>query len=350
MNMKIAVDISPLKSGHKGRGTGRYTGLILAALKKSTAGHEIIEHSDTIVSDADLTFYPYFDPFFLTLPLFKSGPVVVTVHDLIPIRFPEHFKRGIRGGIKWQLQRHALKQVDAVITDSEASKRDIVKFTGIEGSKISVVYLAPTLEFTNGSVSDVFGLRTRFHIPGRYILYVGDVNYNKNIPNLLRAFAGILKRFPDILLIFVGRAFMEPGLPETRDILALADVLGVGKNIRRTGYIGEPDLKALYLSADCFVMPSFAEGFGLPLLDALSAGCVTVASKTSSIAEIAGPSIPVDPGVPEDIASGLLKALMLTPQKRISFKRKAAEWASRFTWEKTANETIKVFESVVGSR
>ena len=145
--MNIAINVSPLQTGHKVRGTGFYLVNLKNALLKYFPERKFTFFTGKINESVDLVHYPYFDPFFLSLPLRKNYPLIVTVHDLTPIVFPKHFPIGIKGRLKWYMQKIALKSADAVITDSEASKKDIVRYTDIPGIKVHVVYLAAGEEF-----------------------------------------------------------------------------------------------------------------------------------------------------------------------------------------------------------
>ena len=152
--MKIAIDISPLKTGHKVRGVGFYLEHLKNALLKYFPQNEYVffESGEKLPDDIGLVHFPYFEPFFLALPLYKKFKTVVTVHDLTPIVFPQAFPRGIKGELKWQMQKYALRQADAIITDSESSKNDIIKYVGAELNKINVVYLAAGEEFKAAKV------------------------------------------------------------------------------------------------------------------------------------------------------------------------------------------------------
>src|ERR1035437_9648563 len=151
--MKIAIDMSPLKTGnflqHRVRGTGFYLENLKRSLLKYYPKNEYIffTRGEKLPKDVEVVHYPYFEPFFLTLPVFSKNKKIVTVHDLTPLVFPDHFKSGLKGNLKWQIQKLALKNADAIITDSESSKKDIVKFAGINSEKIKVVYLAAGPEF-----------------------------------------------------------------------------------------------------------------------------------------------------------------------------------------------------------
>ena len=151
--MNVAIDVSPLKSGHylqhRVRGTGFYIQNLRLSLEKyySENKYTYFNRGDLLDKNTDVVHYPYFEPFFLTLPILSKYKTVVTVHDLTPLVFPEHFKSGLKGALKWQIQKASLRNAVSIITDSESSKKDIVKYVGINESKIKVVYLAAGSEF-----------------------------------------------------------------------------------------------------------------------------------------------------------------------------------------------------------
>src|SRR6266581_1905653 len=142
--MKIAIDISPLQTGHKVRGVGFYLKNLKKTLLRYDTRNDYIffAQDEKLDNKADLVHYPYFEPFFITLPFFSKQKRVVTVHDLTPIVFPEHFPAGIKGKFSWQVQKFNLQRSDGIITDSESSKKDIIRYVGAPESKIHVVYLA----------------------------------------------------------------------------------------------------------------------------------------------------------------------------------------------------------------
>src|SRR5688500_16619599 len=129
--MKIAVNTLPLKTAHKDRGIGFYTNNLVENLKKDSQIE--LQEFDSLseVRDAEVVHYPWFDLFFKTLLVQKSIPTVVTIHDVMPLRFKEHYPIGIRGKINLYLQKRALKKCSAIITDSNASKNDIIKYLKI---------------------------------------------------------------------------------------------------------------------------------------------------------------------------------------------------------------------------
>jgi glycosyltransferase involved in cell wall biosynthesis len=350
--MRIAISTLPLTTGHKDRGIGTYTRELVEVLKSQKSRHTFtfFARDSEIPKNADAVHYPFFDPFFLTLPVFRGKPTVVTVHDLIPIVFPEHFPRGIRGEVKWQVQRRNLANVTHVITDSECSKRDIIRLVGIDEAKITVVPLAPPASMT--PMRDPVKLAAtmeRYHLPHHFAMYVGDVNWNKNIAGLLHAWQRVMARrnLPqDAKLILVGKAFTEPDLPEAIAINDVIRKLRIDDSVVQVGFVPDEDLRALYMLSHACVFPSLYEGFGLPILEAMACGGIVVSSSAASLAEVAGPSLIVDPLDPKDIASGILKACQLPTQKREDLVEEGIAWAKRFTWTKVAKQTINVYEAV----
>ena len=188
--MKIAIDISPFQTGHRVRGVGFYLENLRNTLLKYFPDNNYVffQRGEKLPKDVQIVHFPYFEPFFLALPIYRKFKTVVTVHDLTPIVFPEAFPRGIKGEIKWQMQRFALKRADAILTDSKFSKKDIQKYVGVRENKIHVVYLAAGEQFkqlkTGNWVSEV---KKRYDLPDRFLLYVGDVTWNKNLPRLIDA-------------------------------------------------------------------------------------------------------------------------------------------------------------------
>jgi len=345
--MHIAIDITPLETGHKDRGVGMYTKLLIEALEKYGSNHSyhFFTRGQKIPNDIELIHYPYFDPFFITLPFVYSKPTVVTVHDLIPLVFPEHFPAGIRGALKWHYQRMKLTRVSRIIADSESSKRDIERIAGAPESRIDVVHLAPSSQYRPvTSESLLSAIKTKYKLPEKFILYIGDVNWNKNIVGLLQAFQYLKAQ---IKLVLAGKAFMNSSLAEAKDIQSQINFLGIRDRVITPGFISFEDLPALYSLACVYIQPSHYEGFGLPVLEAMACGTPVVSSRASSLAEIAGPAITVDPSDSQDIARGLLEALTMTPVKRKALIHAQTQWVQRFFWERVAHQTIASYEKTL---
>ncbi|MFZ5535476.1 MAG: glycosyltransferase family 4 protein [Patescibacteria group bacterium] len=350
--MNIAINTLPLSTEHRMRGTGVYTKNLIDALLKYEKGHtySFFTRVEDILKKTDVVHYPFFDPFFLTLPFFKHYPTVVTVHDMIPLLFPDKFPPGIRGRVKWQIQRLSLMGAAAIVTDSRSSKKDIAKLTGKQEEKIHVVPLAPSPSYKR--VTDeqrIRAMRQRYHLPEEYVLYVGDVNWNKNVTGLLAAWKltrAKLSRSRNTTLVLAGSAFSNTELRETRDILQLITSLGIGKHVIRPGFIRDEDMSALYSGARSVVLPSWYEGFGFPVIEAMMCGVPVVASDRGSIPEISGPALSADPGNTGELARAIRQSVMLPPKERKQLVKNEMEWAKQFTWKRVAKETASVYASL----
>ena len=347
--MKIAIDISPLQTGHKVRGAGFYLENLKTALVKyySQNEYKFFTRGEKLPEDVDLVHFPYFEPFFLALPIYKKYLTVVTVHDLTPIVFKKHFPRGLKGELKWQMQRYALKKADAIITDSNCSKRDIVKRVGVPAERVSVIYLSAGEEFKviHSSESAVQDLREKYNLPEKFVLYVGDVTWNKNLPRLIEAVKSI-----GVPLVMVGKALVSEDFdknnPWNKDLVKVQDLAKNDKNIIRLGFIPTQDLIAIYNVATVFVMPSLYEGFGLPILEAMSCGCPVITAKEGSLEEVAGEAaLYVDAYSKESIAKGI-KEVFENPILQKKLLQEGLKRVNEFSWKKTAAETLEVYKKV----
>jgi len=343
--MKIALDISPIKTGHKIRGIGSYTEKLTRELQKykDQVELELFENPNS-PPPADVIHYPYFDLFFHTLPFRATTSRVVTIHDVIPLVFPDYFPVGVKGYLSFFFQKMALRNVNAVICDSENSKKDIISKLSYPSEKIHPIYLAPGENFKKISNKKLLDeVSKRFNLPSNFILYVGDVNWNKNIPNLLKAV-----KLAKVNIVMVGSALVDKNLVQTEGIDKLIKELGISSQITRTGYIEENDLIAIYNLAECSVLPSFYEGFGLPVVESMACGTPVICSNVASLSEIAKDiAIFCDPTDSQDIADNISAVLNLSPQKLESLSTKLIRYTAKFSWQKVAKQTIKVYESVV---
>jgi glycosyltransferase involved in cell wall biosynthesis len=349
--MNIGIDVSPLKSqnllAHRVRGTGFY----IENLKKSLLKYypenkySFFIRGEKILNDIDLVHYPYFEPFFLTLPFFKKQKTVVTVHDLTPLVFKKYFPVGIKGNINWQIQKLAMKSADAIITDSESSRKDIIKYTGISSSKVHTVYLAAGEEFGKFQIpnSKFQMLKEKYNLPEKFVLYVGDVTWNKNLPRLVEAVRKI-----NVTLVMVGSALDQKKIdhsnPWNQDLLRVLGATLDDKRFIRLGFVSTEDLVDIYNLATVFVMPSLYEGFGLPILEAMSCGCPVIVTKEGSIPEIVGDSgYYVDAFNINEIANGIGEVYFNEKlQKELS--EKGLKEAKEFNWKKTARNTVAVYK------
>ena len=348
--MKVAIDTSPLKSGHQYRGIGVYTQNLVEAFKKERISNFHLQLIDDkkIPDDCDLIHYPFFDLFFLTLPLKKEKPAVVTIHDTIPLIFPEHYPPGVKGNVKFQIQKFSLKNVKAVITDSENSKKDIFKYLNYPKERIFVVPLAQGKEFKLIKEKSLLDrIQKKYQLPEEFLLYVGDVNYNKNVLGLIKAFAEFKKDHKSFKLVLVGKAFQDKNLKETKEINQLINLMDLNKNIIRLGWISQEDLVGIYNLATVYCQPSFYEGFGLPVLEAMACGTPVVTSEASSLPEICGEAtLMVDSYDIQSLCEGL-KSIVDNPSTALMLKQKGLKQSEKFSWSKTALKTYEIYQKVV---
>lgn len=347
--MKVAIDISPLSSGHKVRGVGFYLKHLKEALEKYFPEiiYDFFIDDKNISRDIDLVHYPYFEPFFVTLPFLKKKVTVVTVHDLTPLVLSHLFPVGIKGKIKWEVQKRLLRQVDAIITDSESSKRDIVRLAGYAKEKIHVAYLAAGEEFRRIKNQElrIKELRKKYKLPEKFALYVGDVTPNKNLSRLVKACLQT-----DVPLVMVGKALVATEYDKTnpwnRELEEVQRIAKENPSIIRVGFVESEELVALYNIATVFVMPSLYEGFGLPVIEAMACGCPVITSTKGSLPEVAGDAaVYVDAEDIGSIEKGIQKVFK-NPALQKELSQKGLNQSKRFSWKKTAQQTVKVYETV----
>ena len=346
--MRIAIDTSPLKTGHESRGIGAYTKNLVEEFKSEKWDFDFVFFDGkNYPADVDLVHYPYFDLYFRTLPLRRDKIRIVTIHDVIPLVFPQHYPAGIKGRINFFFQKIALKNVDAVICDSKTSKEDIASKLPVPKSKIHVVYLAASSSFKKIDDQKFLNeVSSKYKLPKKFVLYVGDVNWHKNIENMLKAV-----KISNIDLVMVGKALVDDKIPQTRAINSLIGKLELNKQIIKTGFIEEDDLAAIYNLAKLTLLPSYYEGFGLPVLESMACGTPAVASNVSSIPEISKDNIFFcDPADPQDIAKKIKEVFGLSPRKLDGLSQKIQKESEKYSWHRVAAETANVYRSVINFR
>lgn len=348
--MKIAIDISPLSSGHKVRGVGVYVSQLIQGLRKYDHKNDYVFFSslDEICSDIEIVHFPYFDIFFRSVNFPKNKKVVVTVHDLTPLKFPKAFPAGIKGKLRWEMNKRLLQKADAVITDSESSKKDIQKLIKVSEKKIHRVYLAANDEFRKTILTraNIQYLRSKFNLHDNFFLYVGDVTWNKNLPRIVEA----VKK-ANVDLVMVGKALASKDIdlnnPWNRDLVVVQQLAKKDQRLKILGYVSTKDLAELYNMATALVMPSLYEGFGLPVLEAMQSGCPVITSTEGSLLEVAGDAAYiVDAYDSNSIAEGI-KKVTSDEALRNSLSKKGLKQANMFALEKMIRETVEVYDRVI---
>lgn len=269
-------------------------------------------------------------------------PIVLTVHDLTPILFPE--AHPTKSALLWgKAFRSAAQYVAHWICDSETTKMDLMRFLGIDENCITVVPLAADRLFRKLTQSKDASktLIEKYGVAGKFILYVGTLEPRKNIPNLLRAFAVVKRGNIPHKLVLVGAAGWKYD-----EIFKVIEDLGIQGDVILPGYVPDEDLVLLYNFADLFVYPSLYEGFGLPPLEAMACGTPVVTSNRSSLPEVVGDAaLLVDPSDVEALADAI-ENVLVDQDLRNKLAKKALDRAQLFSWEKTAQQTWSVYEKV----
>ena len=281
-----------------------------------------------------------------TVPLFSYCPVVVAVHDLSYIHFPEFFPPRVRlqlsAMIPWSIRRAA--HVTAL---SEFSKQDLIDQYNIPGEKITVTYLSVDDRFQpmerNLALAQI---RQKYPVGERFILAVGNLQPRKNIPRLLKAFSQLHRsRQINHQLVVVGQ-----DLWYAQNIYQAVQELSVDDKVIFTGYVDDEELPLLYNAADLFVYPSLFEGFGIPVLEAMRCGTPTVTSNTSSLPEVIGHSaLSFDPYNVDAIAD-VIYSIVVDEERRKMLGKQCLQRSQVFSWEDTAKRLIRVFEGVTAMR
>jgi glycosyltransferase involved in cell wall biosynthesis len=278
-----------------------------------------------------------------TAPLSCPVPIVVSVHDVSFIEHPEYFPwhraLQLRATVKRTIRR-AVK----VITPSDFSRTAIVRAYGLDERKIEVVPIAVSPAFRPVARDSASAyVRSRFGVSTPFVLTVGDLQPRKNQIGLIRAFERLIVGNPSLKhrLVIVGQKtwFSER-------IVEVARRSKVKDRIHFTYFVNDDELLQLYNASDLLVFPSFYEGFGLPVLEAMACGRAVACSNASAIPEVANAAaILFDPCSVDDIARGM-RDVLVDQELRIRMERLGQQRASLFTWERTARRTLEIYYEV----
>lgn len=278
-----------------------------------------------------------------TAPLWCPVPVVVSVHDVSFLEHPEYFTRTRRAQLRWSVRRTVL-QAAAIITGSGFSRERILAAYPVSEQKVHVVPDAASTTFRPlGRERASAAVRERFGFQFPFLLTVGDLQPRKNQIGLIAAFAQLLQAHPQLSqhLVLAGKNTWFSGR-----VREAARESGVGDRIHFTGFVTDDDLLQLYNACDCFVFPSYYEGFGIPILEAMACGRAVACSNTSSMPEVAdGAGLLFDPYRTEEITRAL-RDVLLDAELRGRMERLGLQRAAHFSWQRTAELTLDVYHSV----
>ena len=298
MNQKVFV-YDPTASDKQSavRGIGRY----LQILKENFPDWVYTSDLSSIIYDLESIFI---NPFFnflqppLTLKRIAKKQIAV-IHDLIPLKYPSHFPPGIKGSIYILLNKVALKNYDLIITDSEASKIDIIKILKLPEQKIKVIYPCLPKGFLYYKV-------TPYALPPTpYCLYVGDATWNKNLVNIARAI-----KIADVNCVFVGKVFESPSFSNfwQNELKEFFELTKGDKRFIFAGFIPDSELFKLYEQALLNLLLSSSEGFGFSYLESANFSCPSLLSDITVLREISdNHALFADPLNPQDIAEKIIK-------------------------------------------
>ncbi len=275
-------------------------------------------------------------------PRFCPIPYVVTIHDLSYFYYPGEFLRKDLYKLKhWT--RYSIQKAKHIITVSEGTKHDVIKFYKVPEKKLTVVYNGYEKETRNKKQETSFSNNLSYGLKiENYILYVGTVQPRKNISALLKAFAKFKRQNFSFKLVLAGKKGWL-----YKKIFTQVKDLELEKDVIFTGYLSDERLVQLYSHAFCFVLPSLYEGFGLPLLEAMNNDCPVIASNSSSLPEIGGDAcLYFDPQREVELLEKL-NQLKNNRKLRGELITKGKEQIKHFSWQKCAQETLEIIKSAL---
>src|SRR5579884_2558418 len=281
-----------------------------------------------------------------TAPLFCPSPIVVSVHDVSFLTHPQFFTRSRRAQLRNTVRR-TVRRAARVLTPSEFSRRSVVEAYGLDDRKVIAVHNGVSSQFR--PISRAIAAQevaSRFAIRSPYILTVGDLQPRKNHLTLFRAFMEMLRARPDLPhhLVVAGKETWYSSV-----VHEAARRSEFGSRIHFTGFVSDDELLRLYGGCDVFAFPSWYEGFGLPILEAMACGRAVACSDTSAMPEVAdSAALLFDPASVPQMTRAILD-LLLHPELRGRVERLGAKRAARFSWNAAAEQTLAVYRHAARS-
>jgi glycosyltransferase involved in cell wall biosynthesis len=277
-------------------------------------------------------------------PVAAPCPFVVTIYDLSFLRYPEAFRPFNR----WYLSRfttRSVKRAEAIITISESTRQDVIKLLGAPPERVHTVYCGVDQSFRPLPETEVAAFKQARQLPDTFVLFLGTLEPRKNVDGLIRAYARWRERDKNAppLIIAGGKGWYYT------KIFQLVEALDLTEAIRFPGYVPQEELVRWYNAASLLVYPSYFEGFGLPVLEAMACGTPVITSTVSSLPEVAGTdgaALLVDPTDIGALAEAMAQ-LMSQPDRRAVMSTRGRARAAGFQWEQTARDTVAVYQKVL---
>lgn len=286
---------------------------------------------------ADLLHSPDFIP-----PFRYRSRSVITIHDLAFLRFP-HLLTTESASYYGQINK-AVKRADQIIAVSHSTSQDILDLLDVDPQKVTVVYSAAAPECRPLTDTEKQERRKRLGLPDRFVLFVGTLEPRKNLPTLLEAFLRVWQEHRVPLVVVGGKGWLYERVFMTLERLRFTE-----EQVHLVGTVPSRQLADYYGCATCLVMPSLYEGFGLPALEAMACGTPVVVSNVSSLPEIVGDSgLQVSPEDVEGLAEALIR-LLADHELRRKLGEMALRRAASFSWDRTARETLAVYQRAVSA-
>ena len=282
-----------------------------------------------------------------TGPLFCRVPLVVSVHDVSFLECPQFFTPYRARQLRLTVKRTA-ENAAVVLTPSEFSRRSILRHYHLEENRVVVVPNAVSSQFRpiDRHIA-LAALRKKFEVHAPFVLTVGDLQPRKNHMGLLQAFEEVVRAHPQLPhhLVFVGKETWY-----SKELHRAVDRSGVRGRVHFTGFVEDADLVHFYAACDLFVFPSFYEGFGLPILEAMACGRAVACSNTTAMPEVADAAgILFDPrSIPEMVRA--ISNVLLDPQLRARLERLGAHRATLFSWQRAAERTLDIYAQVTSGQ
>ncbi|HOZ13512.1 MAG TPA: glycosyltransferase [Tenuifilaceae bacterium] len=269
----------------------------------------------------------------------SGAKTVVTVHDLIFLRYPEFYGK-INVSIYKKKLVYACKVADRIVAISSQTKDDLINFLNVSPSKIDVIYQSCDVNFQKKfSEDELISVRQKYGLPEKYFLYVGTVEERKNLLNIVKA---LCEKHIELPLVVIGRKTKY----FHNDVVPYIEQNNV-KNIVFPSFVSNDDLPAVYQGALCFVYPSIFEGFGIPILEALTSGVPVITSKGSCFEETGGShSLYVDPSSPEQIGDAIIRLIGDTNLRDLMVE-KGYEHSKLFSPERIAEEFMRLYQDIL---
>lgn len=383
--MKIAIDIQALQTNNsRNRGIGRYTKSVIEALFKeqnplsyelytnnnlpapelnenyfqynsvdyqyigSCDINEILFKTVLMAADVDIIFIPSpMEGLDSTIPDYSDFPkkVFVICYDLIPLIFSDRYLNDLNMRSLYMKRLKNIQNADFIFAISEATRQDVIKYLDISPERVLNVsggvsgFFTPIHAHEHQAWLETFA--RKFGIYKKFILYTGGEDWRKNIEGLVTAFSALPKNLQESYQLVVACKVSEHF---SKEITNLASKLGINKSIILTNYVTDEELRALYSTCSLFVFPSFYEGFGLPLLEAISCGAPAIASNSSSLPEILGSDeLLFNPYSPSDMAR-IMQKVLSDENLRKRMSEDALQQSAKFSWKSVAQNMLDMFQ------